>query len=472
MADTVGQIVKLPGRLSPQIMSELIDRVPPQALEAEMAVLGSMLIEKEAVIRVVDLLTDNDFYKESHRHIFRAIRDLYLNNQVADSITVSEELKKNKSFADIGGSYITSLVNFVSTAANVEHYAALVREKSVLRQLINAGTEIVQSSFNEKMPAEEILDRAEAILYQIVQRGATRGFTPLSDLVHPVLDHIEKLHINKTDVPGLRTGFVDLDNATAGLQPSELIIIAGRPSMGKTAFALNIAENVALLEKKPVAVFSLEMSKEALMLRLLCSAAKADSHAIRRGILPANSWAVLTTVGDKLYKAPLYIDDSPNLSILELRARSRRLANELRVQDKQLSLIVVDYIQMMRGSGRGESRQQEIAEISRSLKGLARDLKIPVIALSQLSRKPEEKGREGNKPQLSDLRESGAIEQDADVVAFIYREGYYKRDDRDLQNQATLILAKQRNGPTGEIRLTFMPHSTRFENAAPASSHQ
>ena len=226
------------------------------------------------------------------------------------------------------------------------------------------------------------------------------------------------------------------------------------------------------MEKKPVAVFSLEMSKEALMLRLLCSAAKADSHAIRRGILPANSWAVLTTVGDKLYKAPLYIDDSPNLSILELRARSRRLANELRVQDKQLSLIVVDYIQMMRGSGRGESRQQEIAEISRSLKGLARDLKIPVIALSQLSRKPEEKGREGNKPQLSDLRESGAIEQDADVVAFIYREGYYKRDDRDLQNQATLILAKQRNGPTGEIRLTFMPHSTRFENAAPASSHQ
>ncbi|HBU69031.1 MAG TPA: replicative DNA helicase [Elusimicrobia bacterium] len=447
-------------------MADLIDRIPPQSLDAEMAVLGSMLIEKEAIIKAVDIVSDEDFYKESHRQIFIVMRDLYLENQAVDAITVTDALKKNKLFADLGGgSYITSLINSVSTAANIEYYAAIVRDKSILRQMINTGTQIVASSFNEKMPANEILDKAGEALFDITQKGAKRGFVDVSKLVHPTLDYLEKLNRDKKDVPGLRTGFTMLDSMTAGLQPAELIIIAARPSMGKTAFALNIAENVALREKKAVAMFSLEMSKEALMLRLLCSAAQVNSHEVRKGIIATKDWSKLTTVAQKFSEAQIFIDDSPGISVLELRARARRLANELKIQGKELAMILIDYIQMMRGSaGRPESRQQEMADISRSLKGLARDLNCPVVALSQLSRKPEEKGREG-KPQLSDLRESGAIEQDADVVGFIYREGYYKRDDPDLERKATLILAKQRNGPTGEINLTFRRECTRFENA-------
>ncbi|MHB9154552.1 MAG: replicative DNA helicase [Endomicrobiales bacterium] len=445
-------------------MAELIDRIPPQALDAEMAVLGAMLIEKEAVTRAVDIVHENDFYKEFHKQIFRVIRDLYIENQAVDAITVGDKLKPNKLFADMGGAaYLASLINSVSTAANVEYYANLVREKSVLRQLINTGSEIVNAAFNEKDSAEVILDRSESLLFNIAQRKAAKGFTHIHDLVHPALDRIEKLHIDKKYVPGLRTGFTDLDKMTAGLQPSELIILAARPSMGKTALALNIAENVAMNEKKAVALFSLEMSKESLMMRLLCSAARVNSHQTRTGYINPQNFVKLTTAGEKLANSPLYIDDSSSLSVLELRARARRLATELKVQGKELSLVMIDYIQIMRGGARVESRQQEISEISRSLKGLARDLNIPVLALSQLSRKPEEKGREG-KPQLSDLRESGAIEQDADVVAFIYREGYYKRDDPQLEKNATIILAKQRNGPTGEINLVFEREYTRFED--------
>jgi replicative DNA helicase len=355
------------------------------------------------------------------------------------------------------------MVSSVSTAANVEHYAEIVREKSILRTLISVGTDIVSDAFSEKRSPEEILDKAESVIYKVSEDSAAKGFTPLSELVHPMLERLEKLHADKKDVPGLRTGFDDFDKLTAGLQPSELIIIAGRPSMGKTAFGLNIVENVALKEKLPVAVFSLEMSKEALMLRLLCSAAQVDAHKTRQGFIAGQNWSKLTTVAGKLAEAPIYIDDSPILSVMEIRTRARRLATELKIQKKELALIVIDYIQMMRGVGRQESRQQEMAEISRSLKGLARDLNIPVMALSQLSRKPEEKGREG-KPQLSDLRESGALEQDADVVGFIYRESYYRRDDPDLERKATLILAKQRNGPTGDINLSFFREFTRFEN--------
>ena len=445
-------------------MSEMIDRIPPQSVDAEMAVLGSMLIEKEAITKAIDLVNENDFYKESHRHVFLAARDLYLENQAVDVITVAEKLKKNKLFEDMGAAaYLASLINSVSTSANVEYYAGIVRDKSVLRQLINAGSSIVATAYNEKVPAEEILDQSESVLFAIAQRRAARGFTPISSLIHPTLENLEKLHTDKRDVPGLRTGFADLDKMTAGLQPSELIILAARPSMGKTALALNIAEHVALVEKKPVAPFSLEMSKESLMMRLLCSAARVNSHMTRQGIISTQNWSKLTTVASRLAEAPIYIDDSSSLSVLELRARARRLATELKVQGKELSLVMIDYIQIMRGSGRVESRQQEISEISRSLKGLARDLNVPVIALSQLSRKPEEKGREG-KPQLSDLRESGAIEQDADVVAFIYREGYYKREDPDKEKSATLIIGKQRNGPTGEINLVFEKDCTRFED--------
>ena len=441
-----------------------IDRIPPQANDAEMAVIGSMLIEKEAIIKVLDKVRDSDFYKEAHKHIFRMIQSLYLDNQPIDAITVAARLKKENLLDAAGGpAYLTEMINFVSTAANVEHYAAIVREKSVLRQLITVGTDIVGSAFSEKRSAEEILDAAESTLYKVSELGTAKGFTPISELVHPMLETLEKLHANKKDVPGLRTGFDEFDKYTAGLQPAELILLAARPSMGKTALGLNIVENVGLVDKKPVAMFSLEMSKEQLMLRLLCSAAQVDSHKTRQGYIASQSWSKLTTVAAKIAEAPIYIDDSSSLSVMELRTRARRLATELKVQGKELSLIVIDYIQMMRGVGRAESRQQEMAEISRSLKGLARDLNVPVIALSQLSRKTEEKGREG-KPQLSDLRESGALEQDADVVCFIFREGYYRRDDPDLERKATLILAKQRNGPTGEIELAFIREFTRFEN--------
>jgi replicative DNA helicase len=445
-------------------MPEQIDRIPPQALEAEKAIIGSMLIEKEAVIKAMDIVSELDFYETPHKLLFIAIRDLYLENQAIDAITVSDVLKKRKQIDKIGAGYITSLINSVTTAANVEYYANIVREKSILRQLIGTGSDIVTAAFNENSTAEEILDKSESALFSIAQKRAARGFASLASLVHPTLDYLEKIHTDKREVPGLRTGFNDLDKMTAGLQPSELIIIAARPSMGKTALALNIAEHVAMNEKKAVAIFSLEMSKESLMLRLLCSAARVNSHNTRQGYISTQNWSKLTTVATKLSEAPIYIDDSSSLNVMELRARARRLATELKVQGKELSLVVIDYIQIMRGIGRVESRQQEMADISRSLKGLARDLNIPVVALSQLSRKPEEKGREG-KPQLSDLRESGALEQDADVVGFIYREGYYKRDVTD--KTATLIIAKQRNGPTGDINLIFERDYTRFEPFTP-----
>jgi len=448
-------------------MPEQVDRIPPQAFDAEKAVIGSMLIEKEAVIKAMDIVGEFDFYEGAHRNLFLAIRDLYLENQAVDAITVSDTLKKRKQLEKIGGAgYITTLINSVSTAANVEYYAGIVREKSILRQLISAGSDIVTSAFDEKNTAEEILDKSESTLFSIAQKKAQRGFASLASLVHPTLEYLEKIHSDKREVPGLRTGFEDLDKMTAGLQPSELIILAARPSMGKTALALNIAENVAMNEKKAVAIFSLEMSKEALMMRLLCSAARVNSHNTRQGFITTQNWSKLTTVATKLSEAPIYIDDSSSLNVLELRARARRLATELKVQGKELSLVMIDYIQIMGGLGRTESRQQEMSDISRSLKGLARDLNIPVVALSQLSRKPEEKGREG-RPQLSDLRESGALEQDADVVAFIYREGYYKRDDPDKEKSATLILAKQRNGPTGDINLIFQRDYTRFESFTP-----
>lgn len=441
-----------------------IDRIPPQALEAEKAVVGSMLIEKEAVIKAMDIVSELDFYEASHKVLFIAIRDLYLENQAVDAITVSDILKKRKQLEKVGSGYITSLINMVTTAANVEYYANIVREKSILRQLIGTGSEIVTSAFDEKFTAEEILDKSESALFSIAQKRAARGFASLASLVHPTLEYLEKIHTDKREVPGLRTGFSDFDKMTAGLQPAELILIAARPSMGKTAFALNIAEHVAMNEKKAVALFSLEMSKESLMLRLLCSAARVNSHNTRQGFISTQNWSRLTTVATKLSEAPIYIDDSSSLNVLELRARARRLATELKVQGKELSLVMIDYIQIMRGLGKTESRQQEMADISRSLKGLARDLNIPVVALSQLSRKPEEKGREG-KPQLSDLRESGALEQDADVVGFIYREGYYKRDATD--KTATLIIAKQRNGPTGDVNLIFEKDYTRFESFTP-----
>ncbi|MCL2485037.1 MAG: replicative DNA helicase [Endomicrobia bacterium] len=447
--------------------STIIEKVPPQAIDAEMAALGAMLIEKEAVIKLADIIKPDYFYKEIHKQIYLTARDLFLENQPVDIITVSDRLKKNAIFAEVGGvAYLTSLIDSVHTAANVEHYAEIIRDKAILRSLIHTGSEIVTEAFNEKYPPNEILDKSQAALFDIAKTNNDKGFSKISELVTPTLKILEKLHSDKKDIPGLRTGFTELDAKTAGLQPSELIILAARPSMGKTSFALNIAEHVALQEKKPVAIFSLEMSKESLVFRFLSSIARINAHDLRKGRFPASSFVDITNAMHKISESPIYIEDSSDVSVIELRSRARRLATELESKKTPLSLIIIDYIQIMRGSGKYvESRQLEVAEISRSLKGLARDLKVPVIALSQLSRKTEDRGQ-NKEPQLSDLRDSGAIEQDADVVAFIHREGYYKREDPDLKNSATVIIGKQRNGPTGKIPLVFEEEFTKFSNSS------
>ena len=369
---------------------------------------------------------------------------------------------------DVGGAmYLTELTNLLPTAANVDHYARVVKEKAILRQLISVATRVVSSAYSQQEDVAALLDDAEHSIFAIAQAKAEKGFMAVSELVHDVIEMVTKLYEHKSHVTGVSTGFTELDTMTSGFQPSNLIIVAGRPSMGKTSFALNIAEYAAIHDKKPVAIFSLEMSREELMMRLLCSQARVDMHKVRRGYLDKKYWNTLTASAGQIAEAPIYIDDSSGLSIMEMRARSRRLAAELSAKGTPLSMIVVDYLQLMRGAGKVESRQQEISEISRNLKGLARDLRVPVIALSQLSRRPEEKGREG-RPQLSDLRESGAIEQDADMVAFIFREEVYKPQDLDVQGKAKILIAKQRNGPTGEFELAFIREYTKFENLAPS----
>lgn len=447
-------------------MVDLIDKTPPQAIEAEMAVLGAMLIEREAQAKALDMLDERDFYKPAHQTIFRSMANLFAEGAAIDVVTVGEHVKNQRQLLDVGGaSYLTDLANVVSTAANIEHYARIVKDKSILRQLIEVSTRIVSSAFLQQDDVATLLDLAEHNIFGIAQSKTSKGFVPVSDLVHSVIETVESLYQRKAHVTGLPTGFAELDTMTSGLQPANLIIIAGRPSMGKTSFAMNIAEHVAIHQKKPVALFSLEMSREELMMRMLCSQARVDMHKVRRGYLEKRYWNTLTASASQIAQAPMYIDDSSSLSVLEMRARSRRLAAELAVKGTPLALVLVDYLQLMRGMGRIENRQQEISEISRNLKGLARDLRVPVVALSQLSRRPEEKGREG-RPQLSDLRESGAIEQDADLVAFIFREEVYKPQELDLQGKAKILIAKQRNGPTGEFDLVFIREYTKFENPA------
>lgn len=448
-------------------MVDLLEKVPPQALEAEMAVLGAMLIEKEAVAKTLELLDVQSFYREAHRSIFAAIQRLFTEGKAVDVVTVAEALKRERVLTDIGGaSYLTHLTSVLPTAANVEHYARLVRAKATLRDLITSATQIVTDCFAEHEDVERLLDRAEQTIFAIAQRKVEQGFVPVSSLVHDVIETVEQLYQRKEHVTGVATGFTDFDVMTAGLQPSNLIIVAGRPAMGKSSWCLNLAAHVGIHSRQPVGLFSLEMSRQEVMLRLLCAEARVDSHKVRRGFLEKKFWNTLTAAASRIAEAPLFIDDTSALTVLEMRARARRLAAELKGQNQSLALIIVDYLQLMRGLGQTENRQQEIAEISRSLKALARDLGIPVIALSQLSRRPEEKGREG-RPQLADLRESGALEQDADVVVFIYREEVYKPNDPELAGRAKVIVAKQRNGPTGEFELTFLKHLTRFENPTP-----
>lgn len=432
-------------------------RIPPQNVEAEQAVLGAMLLSHDAVIVAMEKLQSQDFYRDVHRIIFEAMEHLHRENKEIDVITLPDELKRMKKLDDVGGlEYVLNLPNLVGSAANIEYYANIVAEKALARNLISTCTELTTEAYDGQKETETLLDDAERRILQLSDTKNRGDFASVGAVVEVTLDKITKLYENKASLTGLPTGFRDLDRMTSGLQPSDLILVAARPSMGKTAFTLNIAQNVGVRQHKTVAFFSLEMSQEQLVQRLLCQIAHIDSQKLRTGQLNSDEeWTRLTDACDKLYESPIYIDDTPGISVAEMRSKARRLKSE-----HGLDLIIVDYLQLMQGRN-AESRQQEISEISRSLKALARELKVPLIALSQLSRSVE--SRQDKRPMLSDLRESGALEQDADIVSFLYREDYY---DKETENQhiTEVILAKHRNGPVGSVKLYFKNEFTLFLN--------
>ncbi len=445
------------------------ERMPPQALEAEMAVLGAMLINPEAVGRAIEVIgEEQNLYSSGHRKIFRAMVTLFEKNQPVDLVTVAEELRRLKWLDDAGGPvYLTRLADSVATAANVEYYARIVLEKSVLRRLINSATQIATTAYDSDENAEVLLDQAEGLIFAIKEKRLRKTLVPLKQFIHDSFETVERLYREKRHITGAETGFKKLDEMTSGLQGGDLVIIGARPSVGKTALALNMAQHLAIGLHQPVAIFSLEMSKEQLALRLLCSEARVSSHKVRTGYLSQEEWPPLVNAAGLLHDAPLYIDDSAGSSPLEIRAKARRLKAEVDIR-----LVVVDYLQLMRGSSsRVENRQQEIAEISRSLKALAKELNVPVVALSQLSRVSEQRG-ENSRPILSDLRESGAIEQDADVVMFLHRDkaAFQPGESGEagtLETSPTeLIVAKQRNGPIGSVKLMFLRSYTKFEEAS------
>jgi replicative DNA helicase len=441
-------------------MAELtVEKLPPQSLEAEMAVLGSMLIDEDAIAQAIEMLSPEHFYKDAHRHIYNCIVNLFNHNRAVDLITVCDELKKQGLLDEVDGpSYLTSLVNSVPSSANVLHYALIVQEKATLRALIKHATQIINDAYAVEGSADEVLDNAERLIFEIRDHRVSSSTTPLKEIIKDSIETIDRLYQKKAHVTGVPTGYVDFDIKTAGLQPSDLIIVAGRPSMGKSALAIGIVEYAGVIEKIPTAFFSLEMSKEQLVQRLLCSHARVDAHKVRTGFLSVSDWPKLTAAAGKLSEAPIYIDDTPAISCLELRAKARRLKSHY-----DIKMLVLDYLQLMRGPTKAENRQQEISEISRSLKALARELNIPIIAISQLSRAVE--SRSDHRPQLSDLRESGAIEQDADVVVLILREEYYNPTEEN-KGTAEINIAKQRNGPVGSFNLVFNREYTRFENLA------
>ena len=435
----------------------LLEKIPPQSRDAEMSVLGAMMFEEEAFIKAVEILHVDYFYDENHKKIFSAMVSLFEKNRSIDLVTVSEELKKRNHLEEIGGvGYLTQLTAALPTAAHIEHYAHIVKEKAMLRGLIHNATEIVQKCYEPRADASDALDQAEKMIFEISQHRIEGKFFSMKEIIHDSMEMIDQLYQRKEHVTGLATGFDKFDVQTAGLQPSDLIIVAGRPSMGKSSFVSCICEHVGIQLKKPLAVFSLEMSKGQMVQRMLCSHARVNAQSVRTGYLSHQDWPKLTSAAGKLSEAPIFIDDTPGQTVLEVRAKARRLKMQHDIQ-----LVVIDYMQLMQGVGRTESRQQEISEISRSLKALARELKVPVIAVSQLSRAVE--SRTGNRPQLSDLRESGAIEQDADVVVFLFREEYYNPTEEN-RNKAEAIISKQRNGPVGSIELLFLKEWTRFEN--------
>lgn len=438
-----------------------LEKLPPQNLEAEMAVLGSMLLDEDAISVAGESLGSDSFYKGTHRKIFETIIGLYNANKPVDLITLNEELKKKEILDEVGGaSFLTSLANSVPTAANIGHYVSIVKEKCILRNLINNSTRIVSLCYENEGNINELVDQAEKLIFDVSDKRMYGSYMHLKEIIKESIERIDKLYQKKMHVTGVPTGYIDFDIQTAGLQSSDLIIVAGRPSMGKSALALGMAEYAGVTAKIPVAIFSLEMSKEQLVQRMLCSHARVDAHKVRTGYLATSDWPRLTAAAGKLSEAPIFIDDTPAISVMELRGKARRLKMHHDIQ-----LIILDYMQLMRGSSSGssESRQQEISEISRSLKALARELRLPIVAISQLSRAVE--SRTDHRPQLSDLRESGAIEQDADVVVLILREEYYNPTPEN-QGIAELIIAKQRNGPVGSTKLAFIKEFTRFENIA------
>jgi replicative DNA helicase len=440
-----------------------LHKVPPQNAEAEQSILGSILLDNQALNNVLEILVANDFYSESHRRIFTAIIELSDKNEPADLITLTNILKNKQQLDGVGGAaYLASLVDNVPSAANVGYYAKIVKEKAILRQLIGTATGILKNSYDNGMDVDDVLDEAEHSIFEISENKIRPSFYLLKNIIKDTFKTIERLYEKKNLITGVPTGFEKLDDLTSGLQKSDLIIVAGRPSMGKTAFALNLARHAAVEMGLPVAVFSLEMAKEQLALRMLAADAKVDSQRLRRGLVGETDWPKLTTAAGRLSEAPIFIDDTPAITVLEMKAKARRLKAE-----NGLELVVLDYLQLMRAGGRKDSREQEISEISRSLKALAKELSVPVIALSQLNRKVED--RTNRRPQMADLRESGAIEQDADVIAFIYRDEVYNTsEDNPEKGIAEIIIGKQRNGPVGTVKLAFLKEYTSFEQLARA----
>jgi replicative DNA helicase len=441
-------------------IEDTIDKLPPQNLEAEQTVLGAIMLENTALYKTVEILKSEDFYRGSHRKIYRGMLELLEKNEPIDIITLSDHLRKKNELEEVGGaSYLSSLVNSVPTTANVVYHSKIITSQAIMRSLITAATDIISKVYEGQSDADEMLDFAEKTIFAISEKKLSASFTPLNTLIKDSFEHIEQLYDRRHIISGIPSGFKDLDELTTGFQEGDLIIIGGRPSMGKTALSLNIAQYSAKESKKPVAIFSLEMSKRQLAMRMLCSEANVDSNSIRKGIIKKSDWHKLTSAASNLGDAPIYIDDSSDITALEMRAKARRLKLE-----HGLGLVIVDYLQLMRGRSGAERREQEISEISRSLKSLARELSVPVIALSQLNRAVESR-KPKPIPNLSDLRESGAIEQDADLILFLFREEVYNKEAE--KGKAELFIAKQRNGPTGEINLSFISSSTKFANYAP-----
>ena len=439
--------------------------VPPHNIEAEQAVLGCMLLDSDVIPTVTELIRSSDFYREDHREICEAIIDIVEKAGPVDIITVAEQLQQRGTLEKVGGiDYLASITSAVPTTANARHYAKIVEEKSLLRKLIKASQEIAGMSYEGAEEAEFVLDKAEKTIFDIIERRSTQGFTHIKDVLLETFNRLEELYNSKSPITGVPTGFTDLDMKTAGLQNSDLILIAARPGMGKTAMALNIAQYAAVQKHVPVALFNLEMSKDQLVNRMLCSEVMVDSHKMRTGKLDDEDWKKIAKALGPLSEAPIYIDDTPGLTVMDIRAKCRRLKLE-----KKLGLVVIDYLQLMRGRGKSENRQQEVSEISRSLKILAKELNVPVVTMSQLSRGPE--SRTDHRPMLSDLRESGAIEQDADIVMFLYRDDYYNPDS-DKKNIAEVIVAKHRNGSTGTVYLKWFDKYTKFANLGKDETYQ